>query len=252
LKNLISYSNYVLEHSHNSELNELITTLSDFCFSSINEASDTNGEYVILQELEVSEPGIDVDIRFLLRKEQDISLKNDSHFSKMNWQSVKLDNNGYVVSGNTFMTDGNIPEIEIIIALDSNKVNSETNKKLYLNLNNTISHELNHLKQTGWNMDFQNIEPSSMEHRKKNNKKHSYFILPEEIESMVYGMNKQAEKQGVPIDTLFDSYLKPFVESEFMTYSEMMEIIRKWISHTLKMYPNASMSNKYDNIIDNI
>ena len=252
MKNLISYTQYLLEHSHDQELNTLIKTLSDFCLSSVIDANKTQGEYVILQELEIAEPGIDVDIKFLLRKEDGISLENDSHFSKMSWQSVKLNKNGYVINGNTFMTDGNIPEIEIIIALDSSKIDDELNKKMYLNLNNTISHELNHLKQTGWNMDFQNIEPSTMEHRKKNGKKHSYFLLPEEIESMVYGMNKQSEKQGVPIDTLFDAYLEPFVESEFMTHSEMMEVIRKWISHTLKMYPNASISDKYSNIIDNI
>lgn len=252
MKNLISYSDYIFEHFHNKEFDNVVKTLCDLALSSTLEASDTRGEYIILQELEISEPELDVDIRFLLRKEEGLSLDQDSHFSKMNWQHVKLKKHGYVVTGNVFMTEGNIPEIEITMAIDTNRLDNDSSKKIYLNLTNTISHELNHLKQKGWNKDYQNIDPSSMEHRKKNNTSHSYFLLPEEIESMVYGMNKQSIEQGVPIDELFDKHLEPFVESGFMKDSEKMQIIKKWLHHTLKMYPNASMSNKYSNIIDNI
>jgi len=252
LKNLISYSDYIFEHFHNTEFDNVVKTLSDLCVSSILNAEETDGEYIVLQELEIAEPDLDVDVRFLLRKEKDISLENDSFFKKMNWQHLKLDKHGYIVTGNVFMTDGNIPEIEITLALDSNRLNKDLLKKLYLNLTNTISHELNHLKQKGWNKDYQNIDPSTQEYRKKNNKSYSYFLLPEEIESMVYGMNKQSIKQNVPIDELFDKHLDPFVESGFMKDSEKMQVIKKWLHHALKMYPNVSMSNKYSNIIDNI
>tara|TARA_B100000963_G_scaffold176268_4_gene153348 strand:+ start:14902 stop:15648 length:747 start_codon:yes stop_codon:yes gene_type:complete len=248
----VSYSNYIFENSQENEFDSTIKTLSDFFISSVLNAKETNGEYIILQELEIAEPDLDVDVRFLLRKEKDISLEKDSHFKKMNWQRLKLDKNGYVVTGNVFMTDGNIPEIEITVALDSNRLNKGLFKKMYLNLINTISHELNHLKQKGWNKDYQNIDPSTQEYRKKNNKSYSYFLLPEEIESMVYGMNKQSIKQNVPIDELFDKHLDPFVESGFMNDSEKMKIIEKWLHHTLKLYPNAILSNKYSNIINNI
>ena len=252
MKNLISYSNYVFENSQEEDFDNVIKTLSNLYISSIGQANETSGEYVIIQELEISEQNLDVDVRLLLRKEKDITLDNDSHFGKMNWQKIKLNKKGFVVNGNTFMTPGNIPEIEIIVALDSNKLDKDILKKIYLNLTNTISHEINHLKQKGWNKDFQNVEPSTMKHRKKNGKTYSYFLLPEEIESMVYGMNKQSIKQNVPIDELFDKHLDPFVESGFMNSSEKIEIIEKWLHHTLKMYPNASISNKYINFIKNI
>lgn len=252
MKVLKKYSEYILEHSGGDELDSLIKTLSDLALSTVESHDETGDEYVIVQELEVTEPFIDVDIRFLLKKIPQLDLTQDSYFSKMNWQHEKLEDHGYVVTGNVFMTKGNIPEIEIIIAIDSDRLNGEMFKKIYFNLKNTISHELNHLKQKGWNKDFHSIDPSSQEHRRKNNKSYSYFLLPEEIESMVYGMNKQSISQNVPIDTLFDKHLDPFVESGFMKESEKLEVIRKWLHHTLKFYPNAILSEKYSNIIDNI
>ena len=76
--------------------------------------------------------------------------------------------------------------------------------------------------------------------------------MPEEIESMVKGMHQQSISQERPIDQLFDEHLLPFVKSGFMTQSEMIEIIRKWLDHTLTYYPNATLTHKYKNIIDNI
>lgn len=252
MKVLKKYSEYILEHSQSDELDGLIKTLSDLALSTVQSQNNTGDNYNIVQELEITEPFIDVDIRFLLKKKPKLDLTNDSYFSKMNWQHEKLNDHGYALTGNVFMTDGNIPEIEIIIAIDSDRLNEEMLKKIYFNLKNTISHELNHLKQKGWNKDFHSIDPSSQEHRKKNNKRYSYFLLPEEIDSMVYGMSKQSKSQNVPIDTLFDKHLEPFVESGFMTESEKLEVIRKWLQHTLKFYPNAILSEKYSNIIDNI
>jgi len=253
LKNLIPYSDFLLEHANQSiDMEQLVKTLADLSISSIHQADETNGEYVNLQELEITEPFLDVDFRVIIRKEPDLDLSKDPYFGKMSWQHVKLNQKGYTLTGNTFMTDGNIPEVEVVVALNSKILDSEDYKKMYYNLINTISHELNHLNQKGWNKDYDNVNPSKKSHRKKNGKKHSYFLMPEEIESMVKGMYQQSISQEKPIDQLFDNHLAPFVESGFMTHPEMLEIIRKWIEHTLTYYPNATLSNKYDNIIDNI
>ena len=253
MKNLISYSRYLFEHANqSSDMDDLVKTLADLSISTIHQADSTTGDYAVAQELEITEPFLDVDFKLLLRKEPSLELLDDPYFSKMKWQHLKLHQNGYVVTGNTFMTDGNIPDVEIVVVLDPARITPDGYTQMYYKLINTISHELNHLNQKGWNRDYDNINPSEKSHRQANGKKHSYFLLPEEIESMVKGMYEQSNDQQVPIDQLFDNHLQPFVESGFMTQPEMIEIIRKWIDHTLTYYPNAILSNKYKNIIDNI
>lgn len=253
MKNLITYSEYLFEHANQSkEMEQLVKTLADLSISTIHRSDSTQGEYLRAQELEITEPFLDVDFRLILRKEPSLELLDDPYFSKMKWQHVKLGQNGYVVTGNTFMTDGNIPDVEIVVVLDTDKIDSDGYRKMYHKLINTISHELNHLNQKGWNRDYDNVNPSEKSHRQANGKKHSYFLMPEEIESMVKGMHQQSISQERPIDQLFDEHLLPFVKSGFMTQSEMIEIIRKWLDHTLTYYPNATLTHKYKNIIDNI
>lgn len=252
-RNIFTYQEFINEgHSNPEGMDLLIKTLVELITSDVEASQETNGEYVVSQELEIAEPFLDVDFKFLLRKEPNIDLSQDSHFSKMKWQHKKLKDNGYALTGNVFMTDGNIPEVEVVVAIDSTKVSPESLKMLYYGLHNTISHELNHLNQKGWNRDYDNVEPSSREHRHENGKRHSYFLLPEEIESAVEGFYKQSNLERRPMDEIFDEYLTPFVESGFMSPAEMIEIIKKWIEHALSYYPGAKLSSKYDNIINNI
>lgn len=253
LKNLHTYSRYLFEHANqNSDMQQLVKTLADLSIGSIYQARETGESYINLQELEITEPFLDVDFRVILRKDSNLDLLQDLYFSKMSWQHVKLNQNGYVLTGNTFMTRGNIPDVEIIVALNPNLTNQDNYKKIYYNLINTISHELNHLNQKGWNKNYNTVNPSEKYHRKKNGNSYSYFLMPEEIESMVKGMYRQSVSQGTLIDQLFDEHLEPFVKSGFMTHLEMLEIIKNWIHHTLTYYPNANISDKYKNIIDNI
>lgn len=235
----------------NPEMESLAKTLTKLVVNTAYDSSFTS-EYVNAQEIEIAEPFLDVDFRFLLKKQPNLDLSKDSHFSKMKWQYANLKKNSYVLTGNVFMTDGNIPELEIVLAIDPNTESSEMYKDLYYTLLNTVSHELNHLNQMGWNRDYDNIVPSSMKIRKLNGNGYGYFLLPEEIESMVKGMHIQSKAQNIPIDILFTQHLQPFVDTGFMSQDEMIKIIKKWISHSLKYYPFTKMSNKYQNIIDNI
>lgn len=249
---VIGYHEYLKEHANMSpEMESLAKTLTQLIVSTAHDAGTTS-EYINAQEIEITEPFLDVDFRFLLKKQPNLDLSNDSHFSKMKWQHLNLENNAYVLTGNVFMTDGNIPELEIVMAIDPNRESPTMYKKLYYKLLNTISHELNHLNQKGWNRDYDNVVPSSMNIRKLNGNGHGYFLLPEEIESMVKGMYHQSKAQNIPIDVLFTQHLQPFVDSGFMSQDKMIKIIEKWISHSLKYYPFAKMSNKYQHIIDNI
>lgn len=252
MKNLFNYSEYLKEHANSSkEMDELVKTLTDLTISSVHKNDQTSNKYSNIQEIEISEPFLDVDFKVILRKEPNLDISKDPYFENMKWHHVRLKNDNYTFTGNTFM-DHNIPSVEIIIVIDSDKIQPKNYEKMYYKLLNTISHELNHLNQKGWNRDYDNIIPKSQEYRKKNGKKHSYFLLPEEIESMVKGMYNQSKATGRPIDELFDEHLQPFVESSFMTHSEMIEIIRNWLEHTLIYYPGANLTDKYSNIMDNI
>ncbi len=68
MKVLKKYSEYILEHLGGDELDGLIKTLSDLALSTVESHDETGDDYIIVQELEVTEPFIGVDIRFLWRK----------------------------------------------------------------------------------------------------------------------------------------------------------------------------------------
>ena len=94
-------------------MEELVKTLTDLSISTIYNEQATDGKYKKVQELEVSEPFLDVDFKLLLRKEPSVDMSKDPYFKKMKWQHIKMNQNDYAITGNTFMTDGNIPEVEV-------------------------------------------------------------------------------------------------------------------------------------------
>ena len=210
--------------------------------------------YTEIYGAEIDKEFIKFDIKFIVKKTNESSLKNDNYFKGKNQADLFYKKNGYALTGNTFIKNGEIPTIEIIMVINIG-LNEYAYEKVYYNINGTISHEINHLKQTGCNRDITNFNPSLDKH--KNNRKNSknnykYFTLPEEIESIVYGMNNQSKLQGVPIDELFDEYLDSYLASNFIKPSQKSNIIKNWISYTLKYHPGAHFSDKYKSIINNI
>ena len=82
-----------------------------------------------------------------------------------------------------------------------------------------------------------------------------YFLLPDEIESMVKGMYVRSKNEDVEIDKIFDKYLHPFLESGKITQDQYLTVLKAWVEHTLENYPDAKLSTyreKINKIVDQI
>ena len=124
--------------------------------------------------------------------------------------------------------------------------------KLYIKLNEILSHELSHLQQIGLNKNPFSEDPHSHSNRKDHKNNYKYFLLPEEIEAMVDGMYRRSKLEGIPIDEVFVNHLTPFLSDGFITPEEMNTIVKVWVVHSLKNHPGAEYSDKYSNFINNI
>jgi hypothetical protein len=91
-----------------------------------------------------------------------------------------------------------------------------------------------------------------MDTRNGSKKSYKYFLLPDEIESMVEGMYTRAKEQDRFLDDVFSDYLTPFIESRYISQSEYQKVIKTWITRALELYPDAKFSQKADRIISNI
>jgi hypothetical protein len=88
--------------------------------------------------------------------------------------------------------------------------------------------------------------------REDSKKTYKYFILPEEIESMVEGMYVKSKVQHRNLDEIFNDYLSPFIDSKYITQSEYLQVMNTWVTHALELYPDAKFSNKVKSIINSI
>lgn len=250
-KYLLEYNEW---YNEPTDMSSLIKDLSKK-FTSKIKSQPTHDGYKKILELEIDEDFIKFDICLIVSKDENASLEQDDPYFKGKKQALTyLDRNGFIVTGNTFIDGKNIPLIEIIVVSALDNYNY-LHKKMYYKMINVIAHEINHLKQTGWNRDAFSFNPNTDEHkhnRSSSRTNYKYFLLPEEIESIIYGMNTQSINQNKNIDEIFDEYLDTYVDSKFMNASQKNKIIKNWIKHTLKYYPLAKFSNKYNNIIHNI
>tara|TARA_R110000868_G_scaffold75697_1_gene218288 strand:+ start:2215 stop:2952 length:738 start_codon:yes stop_codon:yes gene_type:complete len=243
-KHLLEYHEFI------NPLEKLSISLSKSFMTSIKKFS-TVDKYTKLVDLEINEEFIKFDICLIVKNSKMSPFKDDPYFKGKTQALVSIKTDNYVITGNTFINGDDIPLIEIILYTNGDF----SEESLYFKLNNVISHEINHLKQVGWNRDSFNFNPDKKEHkhnRQQQQRDYRYFMLPEEIESIVYGMENQSRIQKVPIDTLFDDYLDRYVKSKFMSTSNKSEIIKIWILYTLKYHPLAKLSGKYTEIINNI
>jgi hypothetical protein len=115
-----------------------------------------------------------------------------------------------------------------------------------------VTHETNHLDQIGTQRDPFSANPSTKEERGDAKKSFKYFLLDDEIESMVEGMYARAQHKDIPLDYVFDDYLLPFIKSKYITPAEYEEVRSTWVKYALERYPDAVFSNKVDKIINSI
>lgn len=235
-----SFIEFISEGDHSDETrfiqyaNDIINCISK------HHASDDG--YIEIRELEYVKPET-VDIVIQLKRDPNPNFKKDPHFKDLSWEKINFEHYGFALDANTKIDkrDLLVPEIEFTILLDPDR-----EPKLYTELKyrliDVMAHELNHTNQIGWNRKPFKVRPSSNTDRANSKKSFKYFLLPDEIESMVKGMYVRSKEQGVSIDKIFDKYLYPFLMNGNISEEEYQTVLAEWIKHTLENYPDAKLS----------
>jgi len=220
----------------------------------IQKNMSSGGEYIEIRELEYQNPDFDLVIQLKIDESPDFD--SDFHFKTLPWEEINFKNYGFAIDANTMIDRGDLilPEITVTLILDPSRIPDLFNELKY-RLIDITSHEINHLFQIGWNREPFKVRPSSNADRKSAKKSYKYFLLPDEIESMVKGSYERSKEQGIEIDKIFDKYLYPFVMSNKMDKNQYLEVLSKWIRHAAENYPDADFSindPKIKTIIDKI
>ena len=179
-------------------------------------------DYVEFSGMEFTEPFM-FDLILYVKRSSISETKSDSHFNDLPWEEINFKEKGYMIDANTKMNKKGmlIPRIEFHIIMNPKKEPS-CYSNLYYRLLDILSHETNHLDQVGINRDHPNVNVSSKDERKAAKKSNAYFLLPEEIESMVKGMYSRSIEEGKPLDVIFYEYLRPFVKSKYILCNEKL------------------------------
>jgi hypothetical protein len=220
----------------------------------IKNVKSTEGEYLEIRELEYQNPDFDLVIELKLEENPDFD--NDSHFNSLSWEEINFRHYGFAIDANTYINKGDLilPEIIITLILQPSRIPGSY-EELNYRLIDIISHETNHTLQVGWNREPFKVRPSSNSDRKSSKKSFKYFLLPDEVESMVKGAYERSKVQGVRIDKIFDKYLYPFLMVGKINCEQYNQVLSTWIKHTLENYPDADLSledQKIKNIVDKI
>lgn len=214
----------------------------------LQKVDDSGESYVEIRELEYNEED-HFDLVIQVKKSSKPDFESDEHFHDLPWEEINFEHYGFALDANTYIDKGDLTIPEIVISLI---INPNEEPKLYKELNykliDIITHELNHTKQVGWNREPFNIRPSSNPDRKNASHAAAYFLLPDEVESMVAGMYERSKAQGVQIDKIMDKYLVPFLMDKQITREEYLRTLEVWIRHTLENYPDAELSMEDEKI----
>ncbi len=218
--------------------------------------TDVNSDsYTEIRKLEYNGDN-SFDLVIQVKKISSPNFETDEHFKELQWEEINFKKYGFALDANAHInkTDLIIPEIIITLIINP-KREPDLYTELEYKLTDIIAHEVNHTNQIGWNRDPFNIRPSSGADRSNANSSFKYFLLPDEIESMVIGMYKRSKVEGSSLDELFDKYLLPFVKGDKLTGSEYEEVFKVWMIHALENYPDALIDTnnpRVNKIIDSI
>jgi hypothetical protein len=249
---LKSFRQFINENmdQHGDFIKELAQSLIEKIRTS--QFSENSQHYTVFSGMEFIEPFM-FDLIVHVRRDRDPNLEQDHHFNSLPWEKINFDRLGYCIDANTKMSKSKIKIPKIIVHLIINpREEPILYSKLYYRLIDILTHETNHLDQLGINRDPFNTTVSPKKLRDSSKKSHRYFLLREEIESMVEGMYVRSQAQNIPLDQVFDEYLQPFIESKYITQSEYSSVMRIWVTRAAELYPDAQFSNKVSSIINSL
>jgi hypothetical protein len=193
------------------------------------------------------------DLKLELKKDQEFTADDDPHFKNLPWEQINFKEDGYSIDANTRVHHDKTktPEITITLAVDPRQ-EPHLYRSLHARLVDILTHETNHLDQNGPDRDPFSANPTIGDSRNSAKKSYEYFLLPDEIESMVEGMFARAQELNQPLDAIFDDYLQPFIKSKYISSQEYDRVMQTWVKYAIERYPEANFSKKVEKIVNSI
>jgi hypothetical protein len=248
---LKSFSEFINENM--DQKSQFIKEITQILIEKLRTSNlEESTEYSIFSGMEFKEPFM-FDLILNVRKDTSPNLEEDSHFNSLPWEKINFDRLGYSIDANTRMNKSKIkiPKITFHIILNP-KEEPILYSKLYYRLIDILTHETNHLDQLGINRTPFNTHVSDKMERTNAKKSYKYFLLGDEIESMVEGMYASSKVQNIPLDQVFDNYLIPFIQTKYISKDEYLQVMKAWVTQALNIYPDAIFSSKVDYIVNSI
>lgn len=166
-----------------------------------------------------------------------IENKNISFDFVLKIMRKNIDN--YIINAYTDNELEDDAEIEIILQINPNN-EEKLYKEIYMELNDTVRHEIEHLLQSGYNKIPNKPKKTTL--KKYNSfvtKPYKEYLLKDEIPAYVVGFYRRAKLEKKAVDVIMFEFLNWYVENDIMTKIEMKKVLNTWIKHSKKNYPKA-------------
>ena len=235
------FKNFIYESKFDSFSNIIASEILEIVKGS------TMSKRTITRDLNYSEP-VSFFLTLAITRSKTFSPAKSKNFKSLPWETINFERRGFVIDANTYIPGNNDePEVEMYIVI-SPEAEPTCYQTLYFKVLDSIRHEMEHLLQKGANRQVGHAVTTKRKTRSAAEESYEYFLLPDEIPSMVSGMHLAAVKKRIPIDVEFEDYLFPFIQSGFITQAEADKVIKVWLDFAVQHFPTVKTSEKYKSI----
>ena len=134
------------------------------------------------------------------------------------WEQINFKRHGFSLDSNSYIQPGSPIGINVDLYI-SPASEPACYSQLEYDMIDAIRHEIEHRFHAA------DAQPAQRHARKDT---YRYFLLPDEIPSMVSGLLLASKREGIPFLTAVANYLTPFVESGFITVDQFDHISKVW------------------------
>jgi len=245
-----SFSQFINENYEEDQ--QFLEKLKSSLIKMVRQFREQENEYTEFSGISFDEP-YSFNLILFLKKDSSPDFKTDDRFKNLPWEEINFNEKGYAIDATSRISeDPNIKSIiSIYLILDPRK-EPHVYTKLSYRLLDILTHETNHLGQMGEDETPYNANPSYPKDRESAKTNFRYFLLPDEIESMVEGMYVSSKEQQRSLDEIFHEYLRPYIISKYISHDEYSKVMQVWVKYALQRYPDADFSKKVEKIVNSI
>ena len=108
-----------------------------------------------------------------------------------------------------------------------------------MDLRDILRHEIEHLTQSGWNINMAKYQRADLSRRGKINagelERYKYYTLPKEIPAMIQGLYMRAKKSRKPFKDVVNANLQQGVDNGVISLQDKETIINTWRKYLPKL-----------------